>query len=75
MSLYKQLKQLTDAQEIGIARVDGQRGGGIVVASTEAGNTVLLKGAMETGKKCYYDRRSNKIISEAPDISFLDLPV
>lgn len=75
MSLYDQFNQIFNRTEKAIATVTGQKGGGKVVASTLAGATIILTGEMATGKKCYYDRRSNTILGEAPDVIFSEFGV
>lgn len=70
MNLLSQFEQVLDRQERGIAKVTGQRGDGQVVAQTQGGATLILKGEMETGKQCYYDRVSSQIIGVAPDVEF-----
>ena len=75
MNLLSQFNQIFPAQERAFATITGQRGGGTVVALTTGGATILLKGEMETGKNCWYDRRSASIISEAPDVEFSEFPV
>lgn len=75
MSLYEQFNQLFNRQEIAIATITGQKGGGKLTAQSENGATILLTGELETGKKCYYDRRTGQILSEAPNIPYNDYPV
>ena len=75
MNLLSQFNQISPAQERAFATITGQRGGGTVVAQTTGGATILLSGEMETGKKCFYDRRSGTIISEAPDVVFSEFAV
>lgn len=75
MNLLSQFDQIFDRQEKAFATITGQRGGGIVVAQTPGGATILLSGEMETGKKCWYDRRSGSIISEAPDVVFSEFGI
>ncbi len=75
MNLLSQFDQLFDRQEKAFASITGQRGGGVVVAQTTGGATILLKGEMETGKKVFYNRRDSTIISEAPDVAFSEFGV
>lgn len=75
MNLLNQFDQLFDRQEQAIAKVVGQRGSGRVVAETQGGSTVILIGEMETGKQCFYDRRTSKILGIAPDITFSNYAV
>lgn len=75
MNLLSQLNQTLNTTEQAFATVTGQRGGGIVVAQTTGGASILLKGEMETGKNVFYNRRDSTIISEAPDVTFSEYPV
>lgn len=70
MNLLSQFNQILDRTERGVARITGQRSGGQVVAKTTSGATLLLKGEMETGKMCYYDKTSSKVLGEAPDVIY-----
>lgn len=73
--IYDQFKQIFTAQARDIAEITGQRGGGKVTAKTLSGHFIVLTGEMATGKKCYYDKNSNRILSEAPNVTFVDIPV
>ena len=75
MNLLSQLNQTLNRTEQAFATVTGQRGGGIVVAQTMGGSTILLKGTMETGKNVFYNRRDSTIMSEAPDVAFSEFGV
>ena len=75
MNLLSQFDQIFPKTEQAFATIIGQRGGGMVVAQTTGGATILLTGEMESGKKCFYDRRTGNIISEAPDVTFSDFGV
>lgn len=70
MNLLSQFNQILDRTERGVARITGQRGGGQVVAQTTSGTTILLTGEMETGKMCYYDKTSSRVLGEAPDVIY-----
>ncbi|PIE82673.1 MAG: hypothetical protein CSA10_00025, partial [Cardiobacteriales bacterium] len=63
MNILNQFNQLLNRQELAIATITGNRGGGKVVATTESGAVVILNGNLAIGKKCFYDRRTSKIIS------------
>ncbi len=75
MNILNQFNQLSNRQELAIATITGNRGGGKVVATTESGAVVILSGKLEIGKKCFYDRRTSKIISEAPNVEFGEYPI
>lgn len=70
MNLLSQFNQILDRTERAVARVTGQRSGGQIVAQTTSGTTILLTGEMETGKMCYYDKISSKVLGEAPDVIY-----
>lgn len=72
MNLLSQFNQIFDRTERGVARITGQRGGGQLVAITPSGATLLLNGELETGKMCYYDKRSAKVLGEAPDVVYAE---
>lgn len=75
MNLLSQFNQILDRTERSVARVTGHRGGGLIVAQTTSGATILLTGEMETGKMCYYDKRSSKVLGEAPDVVYSEYGV
>ena len=75
MNLLSQLTQTLNQTEQAFALIVGQRGGGIVVAQTPSGATILLKGEMETGKNVFYNRRDSTIMSAAPDVVFSEFGV
>lgn len=75
MNLLSQFEQLFNAQEKAIAKIIGERGGGLMVGETLGGATVLLKGKLEIGKLCFYDRVSNEILGEAPNVEFKEYSV
>lgn len=76
MSLLDQLNQAVSPKvEQAFATITGQRGGGKVVAQTPSGISIILTGSMETGKACFYDRRTGTIISEAPNVTFREFGV
>ena len=75
MNLLSQFEQVLDKQERGIAKVTGQRGNGQVIAQTQSGAVLILKGEMGTGKQCYYDRVSSQIIGVAPNVEFSEYAI
>lgn len=75
MSLLDEIKSALGEQEKAVATITGQRGGGKVVARTLGGVDIILSGEMETGKACFYDRRTNTIMSEAPSVNFQEFGV
>lgn len=75
MNILSQLSQTLNTTEQAFATITGQRGGGVLVAQTSGGATILLKGEMETGKNVFYNRRDSTIMSEAPDVVFSEFGV
>lgn len=75
MNLLDEINRAINTQEKAIATITGQRGGGKVVAKTLGGATVILTGEMATGKVCFYDRKSGRILSEAPQVSYSEYGV
>ncbi|WP_230660516.1 hypothetical protein [Psychrobacter sp. I-STPA10] len=75
MNLLSQFEQIFDTQEKAFATIIGQRSDGKLVAETPSGATILLTGDMETGKKCFYNRRNSTILSEAPNVTFSEFGV
>ncbi len=75
MNLLTQFQQLQQPQEKAFATITGERGAGKVVAQTPSGAIIILNGNLEIGKKCFYDRRTSTIISEAPNVNFREFGV
>ena len=75
MDIFREFEQLFSSTERSIARITGQRGNGLLVAQTESGVTILLRGEAETGVKVYYDRVNSKVIELAPDVPYSEYGV
>lgn len=75
MNLLSQFQQIFNAQEKAIARITHQKADGTYVAQTLGGGTVILKGSIDIGKLCFYDRVSNEILGVAPDVEFNEYSV
>lgn len=74
MGLLDVINSTQPKTEKAFATVTGQLQGR-VKAKTTGGATIILTGAMETGKKVWYDRRTSTILSEAPDVSFSEFGI
>lgn len=75
MNLLSEFERLFDAEEKGVARVIEIRNHGLIVGQTSAGAIILLKGKAESGKQYFYDRRTNTILSPAPEVVFSEYGV
>lgn len=52
------------------AKVIGVKPDGTLIAQTQTGATVLLQGKADIGKNVYYNRLDNKVLGDAPDVTF-----
>lgn len=75
MNLYQQFNALFNREQRGIAKITGELGGGSFAARAHGGGQVVLNGNAATGQSVFYDMRTGKIISQAPDIEVTDIPV
>ncbi len=67
MSLLKLFEQINGSQELAIATITDKKNDGKLIAKTPSDAVILLKGDMEIGKKCFYDRRTSTITGVAPN--------
>ena len=75
MNLFQQFNAIFNREQRSIAKITGDLGGGSFAARTAAGGNVVLHGAAANGQSVFYDMRTNKIISQAPDLDVTDVPV
>lgn len=75
MNILSQLDRALNSQVKSIALITGQRSGGLLVAQTESGASILLKGEMDTGKKVYYDMTTSRVLEEAPNVNYSEYGV
>ena len=75
MNLLSQMQAIFGSEERAYATIKGIKSDGTLIAQTPSGATVLLQGKSEIGKAVYYDRVSNKVLSDAPIVTFNEYSV
>lgn len=75
MTILKEYNFLFQTPQKSYAIVKAKRANNKVLAITRTGQRILLTGNLEVGKACFYDRETATIISEAPTLDFIELPV
>lgn len=74
-NLYQNLTSLLNHEQRGIAKITGDLGGGSWAAQTQSGGNIVLSGQAALNQRVFYDIRTNRIISQAPDAAVLELGV
>ena len=74
-NLYQNLTALLNREQRGIAKITGDLGGGSWAAQTQSGGNSVLSGQAALNQRVFYDIRTNRIISQAPDAAVLELGV
>lgn len=74
-NLYQNLTALLNREQRGIAKITGDLGGGSWAAQTQSGGNIVLSGQAALNQRVFYDVRTNRIISQAPDAAVLELGV
>ena len=74
-NLYQNLTALFNREQRGIAKITGDLGGGSWAAQTQSGGNIVLSGQAALNQRVFYDIRTNRIISQAPDAAVLELGV
>jgi hypothetical protein len=74
-NLYQNLTALLNREQRGIAKITGDLGGGSWAAQTQSGGNIVLSGQTALNQRVFYDIRTNRIISQAPDAAVLELGV
>lgn len=74
-NLYQNLTALLNREQRGIAKITGDLGGGSWAAQTQGGGNIVLSGQAALNQRVFYDIRTNRIISQAPDAAVLELGV
>lgn len=74
-NLYQNLTSLLNREQRGIAKITGDLGGGSWAAQTQSGGNIVLSGQTALNQRVFYDIRTNRIISQAPDAAVLELSV
>nr|DAN48377.1 MAG TPA: hypothetical protein [Caudoviricetes sp.] len=74
-NLYQNLTALLNREQRGITKITGDLGGGSWAAQTQSGGNIVLSGQAALNQRVFYDIRTNRIISQAPDAAVLELGV
>lgn len=74
-SLATTFEHFFDRTNQSIATVLTDYGQGRYECQTEAGHKLILTGQANVGDKVFYDVYQKKIIEQAPNITFVDIPV
>lgn len=75
MNIFEQFNAIFNREQRGIAKITGELGGGSFAARAQGGGHVVLHGQAANGQSVFYDMRTNKIISQAPNLEITDVPV
>ncbi|MBF0803367.1 MULTISPECIES: hypothetical protein [unclassified Neisseria] len=75
MNLFEQFNAIFNREQRGIAKITGDLGGGSFAARAHGGGNIVLSGQAANGQSVFYDKRTNKIIGQAPDLQITDIPV
>lgn len=70
MNILQALNQSLNTVQRAYATVTGIKPDGTLIAQTPAGATVLLNGKADVGKNVFYNRLDNKVLGDAPDVTF-----
>ena len=75
MNISNVFKALVNPQQIAVAKITTDQGGGTYQAETQGGRVLLLKGNASVGQMVFYDMRTRAITGQAPNISVIDIAV
>ena len=75
MNLLSQFQQIFNTEERAFAKITGVKPDGMLIATTPTGAVVLLTGSVDIGKNVFYDRVTNKVLEEAPNVTFTEYGV
>ena len=75
MNLLSQFQQIFNQEERAFAKITGVREDGKLIATMPTGAVVLLTGSVDIGKNVFYDRVTNKVLEEAPNVTFTEYSV
>lgn len=75
MNISNVFKALVNPQQIAVAKIMADQGGGSFQAETQGGRVLLLKGSATVGQMVFYDMRTRAITGQAPNISMTDIAV
>lgn len=74
-SIAKTFEHFFDRTHRSIATILTDYGQGRYEAQTESGDKLILNGKANVGDKVFYDIHSKKILEQAPNVTFVDIPV
>ena len=74
-NLYQNQTTQLNREQRGIAKITGDLGGGSWAAQTQSGGNIVLSGQTALNQRVFYDIRTNRIISQAPDAAVMELGV
>lgn len=75
MNLLSQFQQIFKENPRGYATITDIKPDKTLIATTPSGAVVLLQGQAEIGKSVFYDRVTNKVVDDAPDVVFREFGV
>ncbi|MCP1659351.1 hypothetical protein [Neisseria perflava] len=75
MNLLQQFDAVFNRRQLGVAKITGDLGGSAWAATAQGGSALVLQGNAAIGSRVFYDKTTNTIVSEAPDLDFTDLSV
>lgn len=75
MNNYQRLSSILSRHQQGVAQITGDLGGGAWAARSQGGSNLVLSGQAAIGNKVFYDIKTNKILSQAPDLRLIELGI
>ena len=75
MNLLSQFQQIFSENPRGYASITGVKSDGTLIAQTPNGAVVLLQGKADIGKVVFYDRVTNHVVDDAPNVIFKEFGV
>lgn len=70
MNLLDELSSILTPNDKAVATLTGKKADGVWIATTLAGQTVILTGQGEMGKQVYYNRATGAVLGLAPEVRF-----
>lgn len=74
-NIAKDFEGLWKKEHRSVATILTDYGQGRYEAQTEAGYKLIVTGSATVGEKVFYDVRTKKVLEQAPDVTFFDIPV
>lgn len=75
MNLLSQFQQIFSENPRGYASITGVKSDGTLITQTPNGAVVLLQGKADIGKVVFYDRVTNHVVDDAPNVIFKEFGV